>query len=99
MFSSFIAPTHVWIEHAVRSGKKNVCLPMLEVLARGFRVSRSEIRLEILIRTPGRTDCSTIKNLPGHQGRDSKAIARAVPVTAEPKPAAKDPEFCAIAPS
>src|ERR1700730_8404667 len=53
--------TDVWIEHAVRSGKKNVRLPMLEVLARGFRVSRIEIRLEILIRTPGRTDYATIK--------------------------------------
>jgi transcriptional regulator with XRE-family HTH domain len=27
----------------MESGKKNVCLPMLEVLARGFRVTISEL--------------------------------------------------------
>src|ERR1700730_14920951 len=33
--------THAWIEHAGRSGKRNVCLTTLEVLARGLPVSRS----------------------------------------------------------
>jgi transcriptional regulator with XRE-family HTH domain len=27
----------------MESGKKNVCLPMLEVLARGFRITISEL--------------------------------------------------------
>jgi transcriptional regulator with XRE-family HTH domain len=111
----------------MESGKKNVCLPMLEVLAQGFRVTISELMKgvwkKLTLRDLSRSmsadkaclwvasplkpwsfslwskrdtaltsagDCSKPVALPRtplacHQARDSKAIARAAPVTPEPQ--------------